>query len=268
MLGLPDFIIVIFAGVIGLFFGSFANVMIHRVPQKLSVIKPPSACPACGKRLGVLELVPVFSWLCLRGKCHECKKKISIRYPLVELLCGLLFAAMACFSPTLSVVPLAVLAFVLLTIAFIDADTQEIPDGLVIICAIAGLAWVVGSHFFPEIVPGAPVWQNAFFGVLAGAAPLLIIDRLTILLVKKDGFGYGDVKLMAAVGLFLGWRLVLIAFFFAFMIGTVFAVYLIASGKAKRGTYMAFGPFLCTGTVLSLWFGAATLEWYLSFGVY
>jgi len=261
----PDLFLIIFAGLFGLCFGSFANVVIYRVPKGVSIVKPSSFCPSCDKRLRAYELVPVFSWIFLRAKCRVCKAGISYRYPIVEILCGLLFAAMAWFSPTLSVVPLSVFAFVLLAISFIDADTQEIPDGLVIIGAVAGLVFVAGGQFFPVQFSVAPSWYDALLGVIAGAAPLLIIDRLTLLILKKDGFGYGDVKLMAMVGLFIGWRLMLPAFLFAFFAGAVFAVYLMATGKAKRGAYMAFGPFLCVGTLLAFWFGAAVLDWYFAF---
>jgi leader peptidase (prepilin peptidase)/N-methyltransferase len=112
---------------------------------------------------------------------------------------------------------------------------------------------------------GNITWYNALLGVVAGAAPLLIIDRLTLLILKKDGFGYGDVKLMAMVGLFIGWRLMLPAFLFAFFTGAIFAVYLMITGKAKRGAYMAFGPFLCIGSLFALWFGYAVMELYFDF---
>lgn len=252
-----------FSFLLGLCFGSFANVVIYRLPKGLSIVKPPSACPFCNHRLAPFELIPVISWLFLRGKCRKCKKRISFRYPLVELICGGLFAAMVCYSATLSAVPLMVLAFVLLVISFIDFDIQEIPDGLVIIGAISGVFLVGGGHFFANNFYGARAWHDALLGVIAGAVPLLIIDRITLVLLKKDGFGYGDVKLMAMVGLFLGWRLMFVAFFLAFISGGAFAVYLIAAGKAKRGAYMPFGPFLCVGALLAFWFGESLLELYI-----
>jgi prepilin signal peptidase PulO-like enzyme (type II secretory pathway) len=261
--------IVIIAFLFGLCFGSFANVVIYRIPKNISIIKPPSHCPSCSKRLGVIDLIPFLSWFYLLGKCRSCKNKISPVYPLVELLCGLLFASVAYYSfadmdtPTLTVFPLAVFMFVLLTVSFIDAYTQEIPDGLVITGAVAGIVWVAGGHFLPEMLPFAPAWSDALLGVLAGAAPLLIIDRITILLIKKDGFGYGDVKLMAMVGLFLGWKMILMSFFMSFVFGAVYAVYLMASGKAKRGAYMPFGPFLCMGILGAFWAGELILDWYL-----
>ena len=128
-----------FAFVIGLIFGSFANAIIYRLPQKKSIVKPPSACPSCEKQLAAWDLVPVLSWVFLKGRCRSCNAKISVRYPVIELICGLLFATMMYFSPTLSIIPLSVLAFILLTVSFIDWDTQEIPNGMLIVGVIAGI---------------------------------------------------------------------------------------------------------------------------------
>jgi len=261
---IPDIFLVVFAFVVGLLFGSFANVVIYRLPQKKSVVNPPSTCPSCSKRLAVIDLIPIISWLFLRARCRKCKAKISGRYPLVELICGLLFASMVYFSPTLSAIPLCILAFLLLVISCIDWDTQEIPDGLLIIGALVGIAWVAIGHFFPDLFPYSPNWLDALLGIVAGAAPLLIIDRISLLVLKKDGFGYGDVKLMAMVGIFMGWQLTLGAFPLAILSSFPFAVYLLAqkkrqatNSKDKNPGYMAFGPFLCFGILIVFWFG----EW-------
>ena len=258
MVALIGIALIGFAFVIGLVFGSFANVVICRLPQKKSVVRPPSACPACGVRLAARDLIPVFSWVLLMGKCRRCKAKISLRYPLVEVVCGLLFAAMMHLSPTLSVAPLWAFAFVLLTVAFIDWDTQEIPDGLLLVGAVFGVLWVVLGRFFPGLFPHAPVWYNGLLGVAAGALPLLIIDKIALLVWKKDGFGYGDVKLMAMVGIFLGWQMTLLSLMLAVCFCFPFAVYLLIKQRVTRDEnftgYMAFGPFLCAGALVALWF--------------
>jgi len=244
----------IYVFIIGLFFGSFANVVIYRIPRKKSIVSPPSSCPACGMRILTRDLVPVFSWLFLRlwyGGCRFCRAKINLQYPLVELICGLLFAIMqnrfSTYFPILIPIPMLVLAFIMITVSVIDWHTQEIPDKLLIWGIIAGIVWVAFSD--------AIYWANALLGALVGGMFLLIIDWLVLLLIKKDGFGYGDVKLMVVIGLFLGWQLTLVAFFFAFISGGVFAIFLIATGRANRGEYIAFAPFLCIGTLFSLWFG-------------
>jgi len=245
----------IFTFLIGLAFGSFANVIIYRLPLNKSIIKPPSACVSCNRQLTIIDLIPVLSWLVLRARCRTCKAKISVRYPLVELICGLLFVFMAIYSPSLSAIPLCALAFVLLTVSFIDLETQEIPDGFMIFGAAWGIAWVTLGSFFPILFPHSQTWLNALLGAVAGVAPLFIIDRLTIFIAGKDGFGYGDYKLMAVVRLFLGWQITLGAFFFAFIGGGVFAAFLLVTDRAKRGEYIAFGPFLCMGALAALWFG-------------
>jgi len=147
------------------------------------------------------------------------------------------------YGADIYVLPLWCLAFCLLCIAWIDWDTMRIPDRLIIIIVLAGFSWVLLYQIF---------WQDALLGVLAGALPLLLIDRIVRLTAKKPGFGFGDVKLMAAAGLFLGWYGVFIAYGIAFIAAGVFASYLLLTKKAERGSYLAFGPFLCLGILLSL----------------
>ena len=217
------------------------------------------------RRLTVIDLIPVISWILLRMRCRLCKQKIGIRYPVVELLCGLLFASIVYFTPTLSAIPLSILMLILLIVSFIDWDTQEIPDRLLIVGAIIGIAWVVLGHFSPVLLPYSPSWQNALLGMAAGAVPLLIIDRISLLVFKKDGFGYGDVKLMAMVGIFMGWQLTLGAFPFAILLSFPFAVYFLIKQRKQANDdefagYMAFGPFLCMGVVVALWVGERVFD--------
>ena len=234
--------------------GSFGGMLVYRLPRGLSIIKPPSMCPACSTPIAFYDLLPVVGWVLLKGRCRRCGVGISPRYPLMELACGLLFVGMALFTRSLSAVVLSFLGFILLVVSVIDWDTQEIPDGLLLAAAVLGAIWVTGGHF-TNLFPGAPGFFDAGMGILAGAVPLLVLDRLVLALAKKDGFGYGDVKLMAAAGMFLGWSAVAAAFFFAFIGGGIYAVFLLATGRAGRGTYIAFGPFLCGGVIAALWFG-------------
>ena len=253
---MPQPLLDIYVLIFGLCFGSFANVVIYRLPRKLSIIMPPSHCPACNKRLAARDLFPVISWMALRGRCRFCGVCISLRYPTVEAVCAGLFFAMARFAGmSLSTLPLCLLAFVLLCVSFIDWDTQEIPDGLLIFGFLVGLAWLGAAWFSPALFPFAPLWHDALLGLLAGALPLFLLDQLTLLLVKKDGFGFGDVKLMAVLGLFLGWQMTFAAFFFAFVAGGTYGAFLLITRRAEQGTYIAFGPFLCAGSLLALWFG-------------
>jgi leader peptidase (prepilin peptidase)/N-methyltransferase len=259
---MPQFAVNIYAALFGLCFGSFANAAAYRLPKGISLAKPPSHCPACKKRLAAADLVPVLSWLLLRGRCRYCKKRIGARYPLTEAACALLFACMAQFAgANFSAVPLCLFAFVMLCVAIIDGETQTIPDGLLVFGGIVGLLWTAAAVFFPELFPHARAWQDAALGAAAGALPLFVLDRAALLLLKKDGFGYGDMKLMAVAGLFLGWQLALASFFFAFVAGGAYGAYLILSRRIKKGAYIAFGPFLCAGAAAALWFGEQFFNW-------
>jgi len=240
---------------VGLCFGSFANVVAYRLPLGKSIIHPPSSCPSCSRRLGGMDLIPVLSWVLLLARCRYCGAKIPLSYPLAELVCGLLFLGMSYFFVSLSYIPLAFLAFVLLTVTLTDINTRTIPDGLLIAGAIAGVLWIGLSVVFPAHFLQAPSWRSALFGVLTGGIPLIILDRVSLYLFNKDGFGFGDVKLMAMIGIFLGWRLVLVAFFVAFVSAGIIASLLLFLNKVKRGDYIAFGPYLCAGSLFSLWFG-------------
>lgn len=253
-----EILTVIYALIFGLCFGSFANVIIFRLPRGESIVAPPSHCTACGSRLKTRDLIPVLSWLILRGRCRYCGEKVSWRYAAVESACAVLFAVTAARTgASLAVIPLCVLAFVLLCVSCIDIDTQEIPDGLLIFGGSVGILWVAVSAAVPL---GAPVWYDAMFGMVAGAAPLFIIDRICLLLLKKDGFGYGDVKMMAAAGIFLGWRMTLISLFCAVVAGGAWGAAMLITGRARRDSYMAFGPFLAAGVMIAMWFGQNIAE--------
>jgi len=254
----------IYALILGLCFGSFANVVAYRVPRNESLLSPPSRCPKCGRRLVTTDLIPILSWLLLRGKCRSCGEGIALRYPVTEAIGALLFYGMACYAgANLAVVPLCVFAFVLLSISLVDLETQEIPDALVITGAVAGILWIAAGAIFTRFDFLAPHWADALLGAVAGAAPLFLIDRIAIIILGKEGFGFGDVKLMLMAGLFLGWKLALIALLFAVIAGGAVGAALMAAKKLERGSYMPFGPFLAIGSLMSLWFGPAFLRLFM-----
>ncbi|MDR3315903.1 MAG: prepilin peptidase [Coriobacteriales bacterium] len=254
----------------GITIGSFLNVLIYRIPHKLDFVRGRSFCPNCEHRLGPADLVPIFSYLALGRKCRYCKKPISPRYMIVELIGGLLaVGAWATFlaNPPLLIAnpwlvgntapPLAAVLFflvlcILLTISFIDADTMEIPDGLVIALLVCGvLAIVVG----PEVT-----LLSRGIGLFAVSVPLLVLT-----LVIPNAFGGGDIKLMAAAGLLLGWQGVLVAFFIGIVLGGVYGVFLLATRKKDGKGLFAFGPALCVGIAGALFFGKLIADWYLGF---
>lgn len=240
---------------------SFVNVVVYRLPRKMNYLTGKSICPACEKELKGTQMVPVFSYLLLRGKCGYCKSPIPGRYVLMEISGGVLalftflwyvdfnhFEMSALFRFLLVFAFLSVLA----AIALIDAFTMEIPNGLVIFAAALG----VGAVFlFPQI---SLIERGV--GVLSVSVPFLLLA-----LAINGAFGGGDIKLMAACGLFLGWKLNLTALFFALITGGGYGVYLLAAKKKGRKDHFAFGPFLCAGAALSLFFGQLALDWYMGF---
>ena len=232
---------------------SFLNVVIYRLPKKMDFVTGRSACPFCGHVLGAPDMVPVLGWVFLGGKCRYCKAGISVRYPLVELVGGI--AAGLC-SYHYGVNPRAIIAFlflcVLTVVSFVDMDTMEIPFSLVIAAALMG---VLSALFFPEIS-----FVERVIGIFCVSVPLYLLT-----VAVPGAFGGGDIKLMAACGIFLGWKLNLLALFLGVMGGGIYGFWLLAAKRKKRTDHFAFGPFLCLGMAAALFWGEKILDWYLGF---
>ena len=230
---------------------SFLNVIVYRVPKKISFIKGHSVCPACGHRLGPADLVPVWSYVFLRGKCRYCRASIGARDTWVELLGGGL--ALLCAYHYESI-PKALSVFVffciLTVVAFLDMDTMEIEDSCWM--AVAALT-VVSVITMPEITFGMRA-----VGLVAVSVPMLVLT-----LIVEGAFGGGDIKLMAACGLFLGAKLVLVSMALAVLFGGAYGIWLLAAHKKEKKDHFAFGPFLCLGMVLGALYGDNLLSWYL-----
>jgi leader peptidase (prepilin peptidase)/N-methyltransferase len=245
---LPITVWLVYSFVTGLLFGSFANVVIYRVPRGMSVVAPPSACTACGRRLLVMDLIPVASWLALRGRCRYCAAGVSVRYPLVELACAVLFACMVFYTPSFSAVLLVFLAFVLLCVSMIDIDTGEVPGGLLLAGFVGGVLWVASAQIGPMLFPLAPAWHEALTGAALGAVTFPMLR----LVFKKKGMGYA--LLTVLLGLFLG-RHVILAFFAACFFMGLAGVWL------KRKTLLPFAPFISAGGLFGLWFGQSIFSY-------
>lgn len=232
---------------------SFLNVVTYRLPAKMDFVTGRSMCPACGHTLGALDMIPVFGWMFLRGRCRYCGEKVSARYPFVEFLGGA-FAVMCLYCYGVSA--RAVIAFlflcILTVVAFIDMDTMEIPFPLVIAAGITGVA---SCFFFPEI----SLFERAV-GMACVSVPLWLLTLLV-----EGAFGGGDIKFMAACGIFLGWKLNLLAFFLAVAGGGCYGIWLLAAKKKKKTDHFAFGPFLCTGAAAAMFAGDRILDWYFGF---
>lgn len=240
-----------YAFFIGACIGSFLNVVAERTAAGESFVKGRSHCPHCGAVLGPTQLIPIVSYVFLRGKCRNCKTKISMRYPLTEAACGVLFTL--CFwrfgfhVATLTAMLLTSLLFL---VFLIDLDTLTIPNGLVLLL----------------LLPlGLELWQTGFsdlLGRLIGAAAISV-PMLIFMFIIPDCFGGGDVKLMAVCGFLLSWQGILLAFFVGVVsCGAVSAIRL-AAKKVGRGDHVAFGPYLSAGIFISYLYGPSLIGWYL-----
>jgi leader peptidase (prepilin peptidase)/N-methyltransferase len=242
---LPYIVIFLF----GITVGSFLNVCILRLPKKESIVTVPSHCMACGKRLKPWELVPLFSYLFLRGRCSKCGARISAQYPLIEAANGVLWCVLFWrFGPGADFLLSCFLTSALLVAGVIDGRTREIPPGATVFILVLG-----ALRLFLDL-PHWPLYGIGFFAV---SSLLLLI----LILSGGRGVGGGDVKLMAACGLFLGWKLILLAFFLGCAAGSV--VHLTRMAFFKAGRVLALGPYLAFGVFASLLWGDAVLRWYL-----
>lgn len=278
----PAFSLEIFFFVFGAVIGSFLNVLIHRLPREESIVFPNSACPSCQTPIKPYDNIPILSWLILRGRCRKCRLSISFRYPLVELLTGLLFL-LAFRHAGLSLVLPIEMFFVatIVTLIFIDSEHMILPDvinfpalfGALIVRAALPLA--TGDILFDdvsrapfsnlELHPSAVSLLGAFLGAIVGGGSLWLIGWLWKKLRGVDGMGLGDVKMMFWVGAFLGWRLTLLTLFLAAFTGAAAGILYIYSRRERDlQTQIPFGIFLGIGSILSLFFGNAIINWYVS----
>jgi len=256
----------------GLVFGSFGNVVIWRLPCGESLSHPGSHCPRCDTPIAWYDNVPILGWLLLRGVCRNCHEPISARYPIVELLSGILWVAAGVrFGFSLATVAAIVLFYLLMLLSFIDWDTMRLPNSLVGLLAVLGLggaaaAQVTGLTIVPLLPQGTGVLSaplvGALVGAIASAGVVLAIALIYSAVRKTQGFGTGDVKLLAALGLYLG-LYGLMAMFLGTVIGAVYGVVSAQrAGESLRHKF-AFGPFLAIGAVLTALFGQALWLWYI-----
>jgi len=281
--GVPESIGFIFSFLFGATIGSFLNVVIHRVPNEESIVFPNSACPRCGNAIKAYDNIPILSWMILGGKCRKCKEPISSRYPAVELLTALLFVLVYWqigFGPFLPVV--LVFVSTMIALIFIDSEHMILPN--VITYPLLGLALLI-RIIFPNFFAGqyvsdmnvwpisqlsgsSPVIQSAagaVLGAVVGGGFLWLVGELWKRLRGVDAMGLGDVKMMAAVGALLGWRLTLLSIFLGAFSGALIGVFLIARQKDRDfQTQVPFGIFLGIGSIVSILFGDRLIAWYLS----
>lgn len=244
-------------GVIGLAIGSFLNVCIYRLPRRESLSYPPSRCTSCGRRLSWFDNIPVVSWLAVRGRCRTCGAAISWMYPIVEAVTASVFlAAYALYGITpLGLVRVA-FACALIVLFVIDLQHRILPNVITIPGTIAGF---VCSLLLP------PGWVDSLLGILLGGGVLFAIAEAYYRLRDVEGLGMGDVKLLAMIGAFLGWKLVLLTLVVASFAGSLVGVFLIASGRGNMKLALPFGTFLAVGAIFAATWGDPIVEWYIGF---
>ena len=268
------------AAVVGLCVGSFLNVVIHRLPKMLergwkeqcaelagdspvdapayNLVVPRSQCPSCGHRIGALENIPVVSYLVLRGHCLACRAPISARYPIVELLAAVLtVVAIVRFGVTPTGLAACVFLWMLLALTLIDFDTQLLPDNLTLPLLWAGL--------LANVLGAAPIasLRDAVIGAIAGYLTLWIIYWLFKLIRGKEGMGYGDFKLLAALGAWLGWQMLPLIVLLSSVVGAAIGISLVVFKGRDHQIPLAFGPYLAIAGGIALFFGRSLIAIYL-----
>ena len=247
----------VFAALLGLAVGSFLNVCIYRIPLGRSLAYPPSACTQCGRLLSWFENVPVLAWLALGGKCRTCKAPISVVYPLVELFTGAMFVwAWWQYGLSWLLVSHLLFACALVVLFFIDLHHQILPN-------VITLPGIVVGFLLSFINP--PGWGSSLIGILLGGLIPYAIAELYARVRREEGLGMGDVKMLAMIGAFLGWRLMILTLVLASFMGSVVGLSLIAVRRGDMKSALPFGTFLTIATFVSMVVGSRILAWYLEF---
>jgi len=238
----------IFNFILGASIGSFLNVLIYRIPRKIQVSYGRSFCPNCGHKLSALDLIPILSYIFLKGRCRYCKEKISIVYPIVETLSGLIFLiSFLFFGYSLYYLKFVIFSSVLIVISFIDLQTMEIPDEPFLFGIFFGIIFLIIEKNY----------INTLFGVLI--PPIIFF---LIIVLSKGGMGGGDFKLSFLFGLYLGFPKVIPWFFLSFIIGFFPAIYILITKKGTRKTPLPFGPFMSISGIITFLFGTQIIRFY------
>src|SRR5712692_3013059 len=243
--------------VLGMLFGSFANVCVYRLPQRLSIVFPGSHCPYCQEALRPWHNIPVLSYVLLGGRCATCKTAISLRYPLVELGNGLLYVLLYHhYHFSVSGMVFALFATALLIVSCIDIAHTIIPDAITLPGIVVGLGT---SLWLTPVGVG-----NAILGILVGGGLFFLIAVLSVAILQREGMGGGDIKLIAMIGAFLGWHSVLMTIFLGAVLGALVGIILMLLRLKGRKEPLPFGPFLALGAFLAMVWGDTMLTWYFS----
>ncbi|MCJ7664154.1 MAG: prepilin peptidase [Desulfobacterales bacterium] len=247
-----------FSFAFGTIVGSFLNVCIHRIPLGKSIIMPSSHCPLCKKPIRFYDNIPLVSFICLKGRCRGCQAPISPRYPLVEFLMGL-FSLLLLLQYGISTLYVIYFAFFasLTLVSFIDLPHRIIPDVISLPGIVIGL---VISFLHPQMSI-----KDSLIGVLLGGGSLYVVASVYHVVTKREGMGGGDVKLLAMIGAFIGWKGVLFTILCSSFVGSVIGVTLMLFSSADSKYAVPFGPFLSLGAIIYVLWGEGLITWYLGF---
>ena len=254
---MPTWLVLLTIKLLGLCIGSFLNVCAYRLPLGESVVHPRSRCTTCGRMLSWYDNLPVVSWVALRGRCRTCGKPVSWMYPAVEIVTALVFAiTYLTYGLTLLSVVRVIFACALIVLFVTDLQHKILPNVITLPGIVIGFAC---SVFLP------PGWVSSVIGILVGGGVLFAIAEAYYRVRGQEGLGMGDVKLLAMIGAFLGWKLVLLTLVFASFTGSLAGGMLIASGKGSMKYALPFGTFLAVGALLAATWGDPIADWYFGF---
>ncbi|MDQ6954088.1 MAG: prepilin peptidase [Mariprofundaceae bacterium] len=246
--------VVLMSGIVGLMVGSFSNVCVYRIPRGESIAFPGSHCPSCGHDIAWYDNVPLLSWLVLQGRCRHCSNTISVRYPFLEALMGISWALLAYqFGPTLLLLQAIILVSLLWILTLIDLETGLLPNVLTLPGIVVGLLFAWWFGFFLDALLGACVGYGVFWS----------IARVFLLLTGKEGMGYGDFKLLAMLGAFMGWQALPFIVFVSSLVGVVVGLIYLKLAHKDRQSQIPFGPYLALAGMLWFLWGEPVVQWYM-----
>jgi leader peptidase (prepilin peptidase) / N-methyltransferase len=255
MIELPTGVQLLVAAGFGAVIGSFLNVCIHRLPIGASIVTPPSACVTCRRELSWYENIPIVSWVVLRGRCRTCGTRISVRYPIIEAITAAMIAgSWWFFGPTPLFFSRAIFGCALIVLFAIDLEHQLLPNAI----TLPGI--VVGFAFSFVTDPG---WMASLIGILVGGGVLYGVAEAYYRVRREQGLGMGDVKMLAMVGAFIGWKLAIVTLMMASFAGSIIGVFLIATKRGGLKYALPFGTFLALGAAAAATVGPTVLNWYL-----
>jgi leader peptidase (prepilin peptidase)/N-methyltransferase len=251
----PSAVLTALAAGFGAMVGSFLNVCVYRLPLGKSVAWPASGCPRCGRLLSWYENIPVLSWVVLRGRCRTCAAPIGVRYPIIEAMTAVMFgAAWWYYGPSALLASRLVFGCALIVLFAIDLEHHLLPNAITLPGIVVGFVF----SFFAE-----PGWMASLIGLIGGGGVLFGVAEAYYRIRHEEGLGMGDVKMLAMVGAFLGWKLTLVTLMLASLSGSLIGLLLIVSGRGGMKYALPFGTFLALGAAAAATVGQQLLEWYL-----